>query len=79
MLTCGCDMKVACLIVWLGRKTLTTPAVPSAVAYRHVRRQQWRGSKLSKQCNPTRRVQSALRGVFCPASAKVGEVLGLVA
>src|SRR4029077_19879908 len=27
--------EVACLIVWLGRTALTTPAVPSAVAYRH--------------------------------------------
>jgi hypothetical protein len=50
--------EVACLIVWLGWTALTAPAVPSAVAYRHLRRQQWRGGKLSRQRTPTRWVQS---------------------
>jgi len=40
------------------RKALITPAVPSAVAYRHVRCRQRQGAKLSRQRNPTHRVQS---------------------
>jgi hypothetical protein len=58
---------------------VTAPAVPSAVAYRRVRCQQWRGAKPSRQCNPTLGSRNALRSALCPASAKAGAVLGLVA
>jgi hypothetical protein len=58
---------------------VTTPAVPSAVAYRRVRCQQWRGAEPSRQCNPTMRSSGTLRSASCPASAKAGAVLGLVA
>jgi hypothetical protein len=68
MRSSGCDVKVACLIVWPGCVTLTRPAVPSAVAYRHLRGQQWPRRKLSRQRTPTRGVQ---RGTArCPLSCQ---------
>ncbi len=60
------------------RKTMTTPAVPSAVAYRHVRCQQWQGAKLSRQRNPTRWVQSgtARNALSCQHQGGRGARLG---
>ena len=60
------------------RKTMTTPAVPSAVAYRHVRVSN--GRVRSCRDNVTRPVGSraAPQGTLCPASTKAGEVPGLV-
>ncbi len=52
--------EVACLIVWLSWTALTTPAVPSAVAYRHQSCRQRQSWKLSRQRTPTRWVQSGI-------------------
>jgi hypothetical protein len=70
--------EVACLIVWLGWTVLTTPAVPSAVAYRHQPYRQRQGWKLSRQRTPTVGSRVASRDALCPASAKVGAGPGLV-
>jgi len=69
--SCSSDC-VAC------RKTLTTPAVPSAVAYRHVRRRQRWGAKLSRQRNPTLWVQncSARNALSCQHQGGRGARLG---
>jgi hypothetical protein len=60
------------------RKTLTAPAVPSAVAYRHVRCQQRQGAKLSRQRNPTLWVQSgtARNALSCQHQGGRGARLG---
>jgi hypothetical protein len=60
------DSRLFDCVAW--QRSLPTPAVPSAVAYRHLRRQQWRCGKLSRQRTPTRWVQNGT--ARCPLSCQ---------